>query len=34
MILTAPIKGAYDGGVREGALGAAKGFGVGLGVGK
>eukprot|EP01031_Cornospumella_fuschlensis_P041395 gene41395-50511_t len=33
MILTAPIKGAYDGGVKEGAFGAAKGFGVGLGVG-
>lgn len=32
MIVTAPIKGAYDGSA-NGALGAAKGFGVGLGMG-
>lgn len=32
MMVTAPIKGAYDGSA-DGALGAAKGFGFGLGVG-
>lgn len=30
LIVTAPVKGAYDGSVSEGVLGAAKGFGTGL----
>jgi hypothetical protein len=33
LIVTAPIKGAYDGGSQEGAFGAVKGFGTGLGLG-
>jgi len=33
LLVSAPIKGAYDGGHREGSWGALKGFGVGLGLG-
>lgn len=33
LLVTAPIKGAYDGGYAEGSLGALKGFGTGLGIG-
>ena len=33
MLVTAPIKGAYDGGSSEGSWGALKGFGTGLGIG-
>lgn len=33
MILSAPVAGAYTGGQKEGALGAVKGFGIGLGMG-
>lgn len=34
MLVTAPIKAAYDGGAQGGVLGAAAGFGVGLGLGR
>lgn len=33
LLVTAPIKGAYDGGNSEGSWGAMKGFGTGLGIG-
>ena len=33
LLVSAPIKGAYDGGHREGSWGALKGFGMGLGLG-
>lgn len=33
LLVTAPIKGAYDGGSSEGSWGALKGFGTGLGIG-
>jgi curved DNA-binding protein CbpA len=33
MILSAPVAGAYTGGQKDGALGAMKGFGIGLGMG-
>eukprot|EP00595_Chromulina_sp_UTEXLB2642_P000504 CAMPEP_0196761308 /NCGR_PEP_ID=MMETSP1095-20130614/496_1 /TAXON_ID=96789 ORGANISM="Chromulina nebulosa, Strain UTEXLB2642" /NCGR_SAMPLE_ID=MMETSP1095 /ASSEMBLY_ACC=CAM_ASM_000446 /LENGTH=152 /DNA_ID=CAMNT_0042110661 /DNA_START=76 /DNA_END=531 /DNA_ORIENTATION=- len=33
MVLTAPVAGAYQGGKSDGALGALKGFGMGLGAG-
>jgi hypothetical protein len=33
LLVSAPIKGAYDGGHREGSWGALKGFGLGLGLG-
>lgn len=33
LLVSAPIKGAYDGGSQEGSWGAVKGFGTGLGVG-